>query len=127
MCHSLLRCLRKPHWPKMTLPSQTADQFHRPCRGLTDQGLNVWEAGAVRQIGSFADRFVLETNPAVQACGRRNNCKPVMSSAPIFVREFHAHYAQRTPSSLTRLHAWVSDQPNNKMPLIMSMTPAVAP
>ena len=38
--------------------------------GLTDDGLNVWEAGALRQIGAFADRLVLETNPAVQACRR---------------------------------------------------------
>jgi uncharacterized protein (DUF2236 family) len=38
--------------------------------GLTDQGLNVWEARIVRQIGAFADRLVLETNPAVQACRR---------------------------------------------------------
>jgi len=26
------------------------------------------EAGLVRQIGAFADRLVLESNPAVQAC-----------------------------------------------------------
>jgi uncharacterized protein (DUF2236 family) len=38
--------------------------------GLTDHGLNVWEAGIVKQIGTFADRLVLETNPAVQACRR---------------------------------------------------------
>jgi uncharacterized protein (DUF2236 family) len=38
--------------------------------GLTDQGLNVWEAGIVRQIGALAGRLVLETNPAVQACRR---------------------------------------------------------
>jgi len=38
--------------------------------GLTDHGLNAWEAGVMRQIGTFADRFVLETNPAVQACRR---------------------------------------------------------
>jgi uncharacterized protein (DUF2236 family) len=38
--------------------------------GLTDHGLNAWEAGVVRQIGAFADRLFLETNPAVQACRR---------------------------------------------------------
>ena len=37
---------------------------------LTDHGLNAWEAGLVRQIAAFADRLVLETNPAVQACRR---------------------------------------------------------
>jgi uncharacterized protein (DUF2236 family) len=46
-----------PHWVRTIV-------------GLTDQGLNVWEAGVVQQIGAFADRFVLETNPAVQACRR---------------------------------------------------------
>jgi uncharacterized protein (DUF2236 family) len=38
--------------------------------GLTDHSLNVWEAEVVRQIGAFADRLVLESNPAVQACRR---------------------------------------------------------
>lgn len=38
--------------------------------GLTHCRLNPWEVGLVRQIGSFADRLVLETNPAVQACRR---------------------------------------------------------
>jgi uncharacterized protein (DUF2236 family) len=37
---------------------------------VADGGLNAWEAGVVRQIGSFADRLVLENNPAVQACRR---------------------------------------------------------
>jgi hypothetical protein len=38
--------------------------------GFTDQGLNALEAGVVRHIGAFADRLVLEINPAVQACRR---------------------------------------------------------
>jgi uncharacterized protein (DUF2236 family) len=38
--------------------------------GLTEHGLNAWEADVVRQIGTFADRLVLEANPAVQACRR---------------------------------------------------------
>ena len=38
--------------------------------GLTDHGLDAWEAGVVRQLGALADRIVLETNPAVQACRR---------------------------------------------------------
>jgi uncharacterized protein (DUF2236 family) len=37
---------------------------------LTDQGLNALEAGLVRQIGAFANRLVLESSPAVQACRR---------------------------------------------------------
>jgi uncharacterized protein (DUF2236 family) len=46
-----------PHWMRTIV-------------GLTDYGLNVWETEVVRQIGAFADRLVLETNPAVQACRR---------------------------------------------------------
>src|ERR1700745_2972208 len=38
--------------------------------GLTGHGLNALGPGGVRQIGAFADRLVLETNPAVQACRR---------------------------------------------------------
>jgi uncharacterized protein (DUF2236 family) len=38
--------------------------------GLSGHGLNAWEAPVLRQIGAFADRLVLETNPAVQACRR---------------------------------------------------------
>jgi uncharacterized protein (DUF2236 family) len=38
--------------------------------GLTDYGINSWEAGVVRQLGAFADRLFLESNPAVQACRR---------------------------------------------------------
>jgi len=46
-----------PHWVRTIV-------------GLTDEGLNVWEARVVRQIGAFADRLVFEANPAVQACRR---------------------------------------------------------
>jgi len=45
-------------------------QWLRRIVGLTEHGLNVLESGVVRQIGAFADRLVLETNPAVQACRR---------------------------------------------------------
>jgi len=38
--------------------------------GLTNHGLNALEARLLRQIGACADRLVLETNPAVQACRR---------------------------------------------------------
>jgi uncharacterized protein (DUF2236 family) len=37
---------------------------------LNEHSLNASEAEVVRQIGAFADRLVLETNPAVQACRR---------------------------------------------------------
>ncbi len=38
--------------------------------GLTGHGLSRWEAELVRQAGAFADRLVLQSNPAVQACRR---------------------------------------------------------
>jgi uncharacterized protein (DUF2236 family) len=37
---------------------------------LNKHGLHAREAGVVRQAGAFADRLVLETNPAAQACRR---------------------------------------------------------
>ena len=42
----------------------------RTLLGLNGHGLHAWEAEAVRQAGAFADRLVLESNPAVQACRR---------------------------------------------------------
>ena len=38
--------------------------------GLNGHGLHPWEARVIRQAGAFADRLVLASNPAVQACGR---------------------------------------------------------
>ena len=38
--------------------------------GLTGHGLHTWEAEVVRQAGALADRLVVESNPAVQACRR---------------------------------------------------------
>ena len=38
--------------------------------GLTGHGLSRWEAELVRQAGAFANRLVLQSNPAVQACRR---------------------------------------------------------
>jgi uncharacterized protein (DUF2236 family) len=37
---------------------------------LDGHGLRRWEAELVRQAGAFADRLVLESSPAVQACRR---------------------------------------------------------
>ena len=42
----------------------------RTILGLNGHGLHAWEAEVVRQAGAFADRLVLELNPAVQACRR---------------------------------------------------------
>jgi hypothetical protein len=49
--------------------------------GLGDQSLNAWEVGVARQIGSFADRLVLETNPAVQPVGERDSRPIICMSA----------------------------------------------
>ena len=45
-------------------------RWMRTMLGLNGQGLHAWEAAVVRQAGAFADRLVLETSPAVQACRR---------------------------------------------------------
>jgi magnesium-transporting ATPase (P-type) len=37
---------------------------------LNGYGLHAWEAEVVRQAGALANRLVLESNPAVQACRR---------------------------------------------------------
>ena len=42
----------------------------RTTLGLNERGLHAWEAQVVRQAGAFADRLLLESNPAVQACRR---------------------------------------------------------
>ena len=46
-----------PHWMQKILQ-------------LEGHGLHRWEAELVRQAGAFADRLVLESSPAVQACRR---------------------------------------------------------
>ena len=46
-----------PHWTQKILQ-------------LEGHGLHRWEAELVRQAGAFADRLVLESSPAVQACRR---------------------------------------------------------
>jgi uncharacterized protein (DUF2236 family) len=42
----------------------------RTILGLNEHNLHAWEAEVVRQAGAFADRLVLESNPAVQASRR---------------------------------------------------------
>jgi uncharacterized protein (DUF2236 family) len=45
-------------------------RWMRTILGLNGHGLHAWEAEVVRQAGALADRLVLQTNPAVQACRR---------------------------------------------------------
>jgi uncharacterized protein (DUF2236 family) len=42
----------------------------RTILGLNGHGLRPWEAEVIRQAAAFADRLVLASNPAVQACRR---------------------------------------------------------
>ena len=42
----------------------------RTILGLNGHGLHPWEAEVIRQAGAFADRVVLASTPAVQACRR---------------------------------------------------------
>jgi uncharacterized protein (DUF2236 family) len=42
----------------------------RTILGINGHGLHPWEAHVVRQAAALADRLVLASNPAVQACGR---------------------------------------------------------
>jgi uncharacterized protein (DUF2236 family) len=42
----------------------------RTILGLNGHGLHPWEAEVIRRAGAFADRVVLASNPAVQACRR---------------------------------------------------------
>jgi uncharacterized protein (DUF2236 family) len=67
----ILPLLLRPLQPLLVRAAiELTPHWLRTIMGLTDHGLNALEAGVVRQIGEFADRVVLETNPAVQACRR---------------------------------------------------------
>jgi len=57
-------------------------RMHVRIAGSTPAG-NALEAGVLRQIGAFADRLVLETNPAVQACRRMR-----LSANYLYVHDF---------------------------------------
>ena len=54
----------------------------RAILALNGHRLHAWELEVVRQIGAFADRLVLETNPAVQACRRMR-----LSANYLYVRD----------------------------------------
>ena len=45
-------------------------RWMRTILGLNGRGLHPWEAEVLRQAGALADRLVLQSNPAVQACWR---------------------------------------------------------
>jgi uncharacterized protein (DUF2236 family) len=70
---------RAPLLPLLLRPAQhllvraavdLAPRWVQTILGLNGHGLHAWEAEVVRQAGAFADRLVLESNPAVQACRR---------------------------------------------------------
>lgn len=68
-----------PILPLMLRPAQhllvraavdLAPRWLQTILGLGGHGLPAWEAELVRQAGAFADRLVLASSPAVQACRR---------------------------------------------------------
>jgi uncharacterized protein (DUF2236 family) len=70
---------RAPILPLLLRPAQQllvraavdlAPRWVRTILGLNGEGLHAWEVEMIRQAGAFADRLVLESNPAVQACRR---------------------------------------------------------
>ena len=70
---------RAPILPLLLRPAQhllvraaldLVPRWVRTILGLNGEGLHAWEVEMVRQAGAFADRLVLESNPAVQACQR---------------------------------------------------------
>ena len=72
-----------PHWMQKILQ-------------LDGRGLHRWEAELVRQAGAFADRLVLESSPAVQACRRM-----WLPAEYLYVNEIGVHQqAAKTQSAL---------------------------
>jgi uncharacterized protein (DUF2236 family) len=68
-----------PILPLMLRPAQhllvraavgLAPRWLQTILGLGGHGLHAWEAEVVRQAGAFADRLVLASSPAAQACRR---------------------------------------------------------
>jgi uncharacterized protein (DUF2236 family) len=72
-------CARRRFCPLLLRPAQDllvragvdlTPDWVRTILGLNGEDLHPWEAEVIRQAGAFADRLVLPSNPAVQACGR---------------------------------------------------------
>jgi uncharacterized protein (DUF2236 family) len=70
---------RSPILPLMLRPAQhlliraavdLTPRWMRTILGLNGYGLRAWEADVVRKAAVLADRILLESNPAVQACRR---------------------------------------------------------
>jgi uncharacterized protein (DUF2236 family) len=78
--HEFLSIMRSsPILPLVLRPAQPllvraaielTPRWMRTLLGLNGQALHSWEAEAVRHAGRLADRIVLDSNPAVQACRR---------------------------------------------------------
>ena len=78
--HEFLAIMRRaPLLPPLLKPAQNllvraaidlTPRWVREILGLNEQRLHPWEAELVRQAGAFADRIILGSNPAVQACRR---------------------------------------------------------
>ena len=70
---------RSPILPLMLRPAQhvlirpavdLTPRWMRTILGLNGYGLRAWEADVVRKAAVLADRILVESNPAVQACRR---------------------------------------------------------
>jgi uncharacterized protein (DUF2236 family) len=70
-CAPLLPLLLKPAQHLLVRAAvDLTPRWMRTILGLNGHGLHPWEVEIVRQAGALADRLVLESNPAVQACRR---------------------------------------------------------
>jgi hypothetical protein len=54
----------------LSCAARLTPRWVRTILGLNGYGFHPWEAEVVRQAGAFANRLVLKSNPAVQACWR---------------------------------------------------------
>ena len=78
--HEFLAIMRmSPILPLVLRPAQPllvraaialTPRWMRTLLGLDGRALNAWETAAIRHAGNLADRLVLDSNPAVQACRR---------------------------------------------------------
>jgi uncharacterized protein (DUF2236 family) len=69
-CAPILPLLRPTQHLLVRAAVDLTPPWMRTMLGLNRHALHAWEAELVRQAGAFADRLVLESNPAVQACRR---------------------------------------------------------
>jgi uncharacterized protein (DUF2236 family) len=77
----------------------------RTVLGPNGHGLHAWEAEVVRQARAFADRLVLESNPAVQACRRKRLPANIYMSATAQSRLAPVRFSRSREKARSSLHA----------------------